>query len=112
MKKPRQKTFRAWLEKKHDADTIRDIANHGTDAGWAGLTYYSDTVVLYDAYEAEIWDAITDDASEFGAASPMAFIASWKCADGIESDATFKNACVWYMAERTSRQISDESEGE
>ena len=103
-------TFRAWLAQELESDTIKDLAEHGAAGGFPGLTYYSDTCALYDAYEEEIWKALYEDADDFGSESPLALIASFNGAKDVTSDTTFKNLLTWYMAERIAREIVEEED--
>jgi len=49
----RAKTFKAWLQSNLDKGQRTDLANHGADAGWPGLTYTSDIVKLFDKFAEE-----------------------------------------------------------
>lgn len=88
----------AWGE-EYD-DTLRDLARHGAEGGFPGLTYYRDTVALYDAHGPEIWEALAEDADAMGLAHPLALIASFGGAGNVYSAAQLANLLVWYMAER------------
>lgn len=103
----RTETFRSWLQETLDAEQIEDLAEYGADAGWPGLTYYSETGALYEAREPEIWDALSEDAADFGHASPLELVATFNGAKAVETDSQFRNLLVWYMAERTAREIAD-----
>lgn len=105
-------TFREWMEGHFEKGELKDMYEHGVDAGWSHLTYYHQTAILYDKYEDEIWEAVVEDADVCGYENAMAFIASWKTEP--DGDVEFKNALVWYMAERTVRDIveSDDFEDE
>lgn len=98
-------TFKDWLCEKLDEGEREDLARHGADAGWPGLTYYSDTCALYDRFADEIWDAIYEDAQSFGQTN-LELIASFNCAGDVGSDAQFKNMLVWFMAERVARELT------
>lgn len=119
-KKEYPRTFKEWLQEKLDADQIKDLAEHGAAAGWPGLTYYRDTCALYEEYEAEIWECLNDDADAMGEPNVLKLIATLNGADCVSDKDTFENLLVWYMAERTTREInalfefllgSDENEG-
>ena len=69
------------------------------------MTYYRDTVALYDKFNHEIWDALYEDTESFGAPNVVALISTFGGADSVASDETFKNLLVWYMAERTARAL-------
>jgi hypothetical protein len=92
---------------------IEDIVEHGVDAGYPNLSYYSDTIKLYDKYNEEIWDALYEDYESFGDSKHvLELISKFNIADNVNDDASFKNLLVWYMAERTAREIMDEREEE
>lgn len=88
-------------------DTMRDLARHGADSGFPGITYYSDTVAMYDRHEEEIWRALTEDAEEFGFDNVPAFIGSFNGAAQADDETRFKNLLCWYMAERIAREFDD-----
>jgi hypothetical protein len=101
-------TFKEWLQETLDADQIKNLANYGADAGWPGLTYYKDTCALYEEYEAEIWECLSDDASGQGYKNILELIATFGGSDCVSCKDTFENLLVWYMAERTARELSGE----
>lgn len=109
MPKPKRggTTFRDWLEENMDADELRDLSEHGASGGFSGLTYYSETVALYDRFEDEIWDAMYEDAPVEGM-SILSFMASLGGSKDVGSMDQLKNLLVWYMAERTAREIVGE----
>ena len=84
--------------------TMRDLAAHGADAGWPGLTYYRDTSAMYGDHEAEIWDALAEDADEMGLPHPLALIATFVGAGNVGNEDQFANLLCWYMAERIARE--------
>ena len=47
-------TFREYLKEQLDADSLRDLADHGADGGFRGLTYYTELMDLYTSCEDEI----------------------------------------------------------
>ena len=100
-------TFHAWLQETLDAEQIADLAHYGAAGGFAGLTYYSETSALYEAYETEIWDALAEDAADFGHSSPLELVATFCGARNVETDTQFRNLAVWYIAERTAQEITD-----
>lgn len=104
----RSKTFTAWMKTNFDKGQLRDIADHGADAGWGRLTYYHHTTKLYDRFEDEIWDALVDDAQDFGHANVYEFMETWNKNYMPQSAAQFKNQLVWYMAERIARQLTED----
>lgn len=88
------------------ADTMRDLARGGADAGWPGITYYRDTVAMYEAHAEEIWQALADDADDMGAAHPLALIATFGGAANVNDQTQLANLLTWYMAERVAREIA------
>lgn len=100
-------TFEEWLRETLEPTSIEDLAQYGADTGWPGLSYYSDTVELYNEYSEEIWDALADDAEDFGHDHPLELVATFGGAKDVYSATQFKNLLVWYMAERTARRLSE-----
>ena len=100
------KSFKAWMLANFTKDELPDIARQ-VDAGWAGLTYYKDTVALYEKFDEEIWAALYEDAQSFGAPNVVQFIADLGGAKDVNDDAHFKNLLVWYMAERVARELTE-----
>lgn len=104
MAKPRAKSFRAWMKNNFTKGELRDLANHGADTGWQGLTWTKDTVELFDKYGEEIWDMAYEDAQDYGAANTLAFVAGFNRVDMADNLDGFKNLMVWYAAERIARE--------
>ena len=101
-------TFKDWLRETLEPETIQDLAEYGAQAGFPGLTYYKDTSELYERFADEIWDALTEDAEAFGHSGPIEFVATFRGTEsGIHSHTQFVNLLVWYMAERTAREITE-----
>lgn len=69
-------TFREWMVETLGAEQIEDLAEHGADAGWPGLSFTSDLVALYHRYRHEIRAALNEDAEAFGYDSPEALVAT------------------------------------
>lgn len=104
------RTFRHWLRENLEPSTIEDVERYGADAGFGGLSTYRETGELYERYGAEIWDALDDDAADFGHESPLALIATFNGAADVGTPAQFENLLVWYMAEREARALVDSGE--
>ena len=100
--------FRAWLLNTLDAEQIEDLAGHGADAGWPGMTYTSDCVELFERFHEEIREALNEDAEAFGFDCPEAFIATFSRSDMLWSEDGRKNLLAWFMAERTAHEITEE----
>ena len=103
----RAQSFEAWMKANFDRSTLNDIATHGADAGYAGLTWTTDTVKLFDRFGPEIWDMAYEDAQDYGADNVPAFIATFRRNDMSDSLDTFKNLMVWYAAERIANQLTN-----
>ena len=99
--------IRDWFDRylAHYAD---DIASHGADAGYPRITYTADCVAIFDAYDAEIWDMVVEEAYGCGYDSVMAMIAGFNRVDMAEEIETFKALMVWYACEKIAREIVDE----
>jgi len=106
----RAKTFEDWMKANFSKQDLRDMVRHGVDCGFGGLTYYNDTVKLYDKFSDEIWNALYDDAQNMGYNNVLQFIVECFRDSDVASDAQFKNMLVWYMAERTARAILGEDD--
>ena len=100
--------FRAWLTETLDAEQIEDLAGHGADAGWPGMTYTSDCVELFERFEGEIREALNEDAEAYGYDTPEAFVATFSRSDMLWTEDGRKTLLAWYMAERTAHEITDE----
>lgn len=107
MESDESKNFKAWIKANLDSDEIRGLAEHGADAGWAGLTYYSDTCKLYERFKSEIWEALSQDSDEFGCKNIFEMISGFGGASSVVSVEAFENLMTWYMAERTARNLID-----
>lgn len=86
-------------------ETMRDIADHGADSGFPGITYYSDTVALYRAHEDEIWDKLAEMADGLGESHPLALIANFAGAKDVGSATQLANLLVWFMVEELARNV-------
>lgn len=62
-------------------ECLEDIARHGADAGYPGLTYYSDTVAFFKANRAEIVERVNRMADELGE-TPAEMVAGFQCLAG------------------------------
>lgn len=99
----RAKNFRAWFN-ANLRDCARDIAIHGADCGFPGITYTSDTVKLFDRFGEEIWNMAVENADEFGCKNVSEFIAGFRRADMLSDLNTFKNLMVWFACEALARE--------
>jgi hypothetical protein len=102
-----EKTFVEWMKATFTKQELKEMVEHGADAGWNSLTYYKDTCELYNRFKNEIWEAMIQDTDEMGFRNVFALISSFKASD-VGSVDQFENLLVWYMAERTARQLTEE----
>lgn len=100
-------TFTNWMKDNLSEGEMKDLAKYGADTGWPGLTYYRDTVRLYESYHDDIWDMLCEDAEQAGYDSVFAFMAIFGRNDAV-TDTQFKNLLVWYAAERVARRITQD----
>lgn len=102
----RAKSFRAWF-KANLAQSARDIAEHGADAGFPCITYTRDAAKLFDRYGEEIWTLAVEKAESMGCKNVAEMIAGFGRADMLGTLDTFKNLMVWYACEEVAREMTD-----
>lgn len=100
----RARTFKDWMRANLKSE-LRDIANHGVDGGWCGLTYTADTVKLFDKYEEEIWGVLADMADNMGT-NVLGLMATFRRADMADTVDGMKNLAVWAVAEEYARELA------
>ena len=98
------RTFKQWYD-ENLSDYTEDINGHGCDAGFPCITYTSDCVELYNEFESEIYQALNEDAESLGYDSPDAMIAEFNRKDMLQDPDQRKNLLLWYMVEKTAREI-------
>jgi hypothetical protein len=94
-------TFREYI-KTELADYLPDIARYGCAGGFPGLTYYKDTVALFDQYRDDIFEILGEMADGMGQNIPE-LIASFNGAADVGNFAQFANLCVWAATEEIAR---------
>lgn len=100
-------SFRAWLLETLGEQQVRELALHGADAGFPGLTYTADCVELFERYQDDIRAALEADAEAFGADSPEAFVADFERSELLWSEDGRRTLLVWYLAERVAREVCE-----
>jgi len=105
--KVRARTFESWFKANFTKGEMKDIAQHGANMGYHHITYYTDTVKLYDRFADDIWNTLYDMSERQGSTVP-ALIATFNCAEQIVSNDTFKNAMVWFMCEELAYRLTGE----
>ena len=99
--------------KRHSGLTTKEIiqaGEHGADAGWAGFTYYKDTVKFYDRNADAIWDLLEERASDLGEKHQLALVASFKSAGTVFSDRSFKNLLARFTLEEAGQYLANKKE--
>lgn len=97
-------SFEDWFLANIDAESARDLREHGASCGIGGLVYYSDTIPLFNAFQGEIEAIATDDYD-----TDLWQFAKVCDARGITQ---LKNALVWAAAERLAHTLQDHFDGE
>jgi hypothetical protein len=67
-------------------ENLEDIARHGADGGFAGFTYYSDTVAFTNKHIDEILERLKDDCDSMGYDSIIVMLAAFQCLKGYTQD--------------------------
>ena len=93
-------TFENWFLANMDADTARNLREHGASCGIGGLCYYSETLELFNAFGNEIELLAMDDGD----------MELWEIAKASEAGGITQliNALVWRAAERLAHNLEDQ----
>ena len=100
MKLDQYKDFAAWIIEHLDREDLKGLATYGAVSGFPYLTYYSDTVRLYEHFKEEIWEMLLNDTEEFGFKNPYELLASFSGAKDVGGYIQHANLLTWYAAER------------
>jgi len=100
--------FKEWFRKQYCPEQAQEISQHGADAGWSGIIYTSECCALYERFESEIFDALSEDADCSGYTIDE-FTATFGRADMLEDLDQRKNLLLWYMVEREAHNSEGES---
>lgn len=103
----RATTFKAWLT-ANLSEYLHDIANQGASLGYPGLTYYRDTVKLYERFKGEIWELAVNQSEDMGHANVFEMMATFGGAANVTDYTTFANLMTWYAAEHYARELTDQ----
>jgi hypothetical protein len=98
--------FKEWMLTQFEHNEFADLCNHGAQNGFSGLTYYSETTVLYNQYHDDIWNMLEEDREAFGMDTCSELIASFHGAKDVGSEEQHKNLLIWYAAERIAFEIT------
>lgn len=101
-------------------DSLEDVCNHGAAGGFAGFTYYKDTLAFFGAHKADIMQLAKDMAADFGQ-DALQMIAGFQClkddklscmdvAEAINGDTenttNVQNALAWFALEEIARELN------
>ena len=99
--------FKDWMRESFSKDELGDMVNHGVDGGFHDLTYYSDTVRIFEEFKEEIFDALVEDAESGGYRNIYDLLKDFNQSHMPGGYDQFANQLTWYMAERTARELLD-----
>lgn len=93
-------SFREWFLANIDAESARNLRDHGASCGIGGLCYYSETRALFHAWGEEIERLATDDYD----------VELWEIVRRSDARGITQtiNALVWMAAERLAYVLEDE----
>jgi hypothetical protein len=98
-------TFKEWMLKEFEDQELKDVVTHGVDGGFSGLTYYTETVKLFEEHKDEIFDKLADLTEERGYDNIFELLATFNKNHMPWNYDQFANQLVWFMAEETAREI-------
>ena len=110
-----------------NASVLKDVANHGADAGFVGFTYYSDTCKFFDDNKDLIFEQLLEDRWSIGYNSLIEMLSSFICFKDVdiynieaflinsddesnEEQTTLKNGLAWYALESVAWQLEEQIE--
>lgn len=83
-----------------------EVAMHGCESGFPGLTYYRETVALYDVHGDEIFEICQNFAEDSGWNSALDLFAGYSPSKNfIDTNDKYKNAMVWQAVEILARDF-------
>lgn len=105
-------------------EALKDVMNHGADAGYPGFTYYTDTISFFKRHKAAIVEMASEMADDMGTDTTMDLIKSFRClnndftAEEIaqviygpwkddDAHTMIANAMAWFALEEVARYIWD-----
>ena len=100
--------FKEWMNKEFEESELKDMVTHGVDGGFSGLTYYSETVKLFEEHKDEIFAKLAETTEEMGYDNIYILLASFNKDHMPWNYDQFANQLAWFMAEETAREILSE----
>jgi hypothetical protein len=85
-------------------DSLKDVSEHGADAGYPGFSYTSDCVEFYNKHESDIWELARDSADSMGYDNPQALFATFNRKDMLSDPDQFKNLLTWFVLEEIAHE--------
>lgn len=91
---------------------LKDITKYGGVSGSiSSLTYYHQTTKFYDLWKQDIWDALYDNAEEYGLTT-MEFINSLNGAKEIGTEYQLQNLLAWWFYEAMTWELLNHLDGD
>lgn len=104
-------TFEKWYE-ENLKDYTQDIIEHGCGGGFPGITYYSDTVVLFEEHKDEIFEKLGNIAEDQGYSNLYELMATFNKDFMPCNYEQFANQLVWFMVEEIARAREEIDKGD
>jgi hypothetical protein len=96
-------SFYEWMRLRYTAGELSDIVKHSATQGIPGLTYYTETCLVYDAWPTEMWECLGVVADRVGITELELLSNRW--AENVRSNDQFKNCVVWTVVEYLAESI-------
>lgn len=94
--------FDGWTEGQ-----IRDLSEHGANAGWPGLTYTSDMVEFYAEHSDDLWELAADHADDMGETVPQIMARR-----EVSSHGDLVTFLCWFAAESLASEVVADIDGD
>ena len=101
-------SFKDWMKKTFEKNTLQDIVKNGCIGGYPGLTTYSETTALYRHFSGELWKMLKEDSENCGLKNIFELIGTLGGSNNVEDAEQFENLIVWYAAERVAIELIEE----
>lgn len=101
-------SFKAWMT-RFSSGQLRDMSQNGARGGYDGLIWTDDVIDLYNKFEDEMWEILTENANNQGE-SVLSFVAQLRDANEIETPREFKEFVTYFCAEAVAADCVREFE--
>jgi hypothetical protein len=98
--------FIDWMKQNLDRELVSDIVTCGCNSGISGLIYWGELNDAYDECVDDLWEVMSEIASDFGHKGALSYIAASK--PDIGTDHELKGFIVWCAAEYLAQTVLDE----